>query len=804
MNDDMELARPEVETSRARGWRGLSLVWLVPVAAVAGAMGLAWQNYANRDVPIRIAFADATGIEPGKTEIRYREVGVGTVRSLQFSDDLSQVVAHAEINRDLARYLDKDTRFWLVTARVGPGGISGLNTLLSGSYIAADWDAETGDPSRDFVAEEVSPAVPPGTKGRAVVLVAPDSGSVSVGAPILHKGVQMGKVAAVRFDPLSGSVLISGFIEAPYDKMITSGTRFWNVSGIGLELGEGGIQLKVDSLASLLQGGIAFDTPVSGGEAVGRRPVFDLYPNEASARDALLGDTLQATVEIMSSFEGSVRGLRVGSEVLFRGVKVGQVKHMTAQVDEVEGQSPEIRMQVLYTVEPSRLGLHDVKTAEDTLSLLSTMVERGGLRARLMPASLFSGGLVVQLVEDDEAEPAVIDKQAAPFPIMPSLPTPPDTLAVASQNVLDRVAALPVEELMQRAITLLDNVNSIVADGDTRALPADIRSVLDNVNSVAGSESLRTLPDDLRQAVASVNAVLDRFTQDEGSQKLVAALEEVRLAATYVTEFSAELPALVSNIDRLVAKADALPLEDVVASAGDVLQTANAFLEKEDVTRVPAALSAALEQAEKTLASIDTTVGSVNETLGRFEEQQVSQTLIDALNDVRTAAANVEDASAGLPSLVEDIDRLVATANELPLGDVVASADQVMQSADAFLRNEDMEKVPGALSGALEQVQQVLAELQAGGAVENLNRTLETASSAAESVALAVKDLPELAQRLDDLADSAEATIGAYGPGSPVNREVQAAIGDLRATVRSLNALVEAIRRKPNSLLVGR
>ncbi|SDD12992.1 MlaD family protein [Ruegeria marina] len=804
MNDDPTLTQPEIKTRRERGWRSISLVWLVPVAAVAGALGLVWQSYSTRDIPIRIAFADATGIEPGKTEIRYREVVVGTVQSLQFSDDLEQVVAHAEINRDLARYLDTGTRFWLVTARVGPAGISGLNTLLSGSYIAADWDAEPGPQAREFIAEATAPAVPPGTKGRAVVLVSPDSGSVSVGAPILHKGVPMGKVAAVRFDPLSGSVLISGFIEAPYDRMITSGTRFWNVSGIGLELGEGGVQLKVDSLASLLQGGIAFDTPMSGGQTVGRRPVFDLYPDEASARDSLLGDSLQATVEVMSNFEGSVRGLRVGSEVLFRGVKVGQVKHLTAQVEEVEGGSPEIRMQVIYTVEPSRLGLQDVRTAEDTLSLLSTMVERGGLRARLMPASLFSGGLVVQLVEDDQAEPAAIDHESAPFPIMPSLPTPPDTLAVASQNVLDRVAALPVEELMQRAIMLLENVNAIVADGDTRALPADIRSVLDNVNSVAASESLRALPDDLRQAVASVNAVLDRFNGQEGVQKLVSALEEVRAAATYVSDFSVELPGLVASIDGLVAKADALPLEEVVASAGEVLQTANAFLQEDDVKRVPATLSAALEQAEKTLASIETAAGSVNDTLGKFEEQQVSQTLIDALNDLRAAAANVEDASAGLPSLLDDIDRLVATANDLPLNEVVTSADQVLQSADAFLRNEDMEKVPGALSGALEQVQQVLAELQEGGAVRNLNRTLETANAAADSVALAVKDLPELSRRLEELADTAEATIGAYGPGSPVNREVQAAIGDLRSTVRSLDALVEAIRRKPNSLLVGR
>ncbi|MCE8546949.1 MCE family protein [Ruegeria pomeroyi] len=804
MSDAPQLRQPDIETRVARGWRGLSLVWLVPVAAVAGALALVWQNYSNRDIPIRIEFADATGIEVDKTEIRFREVSVGRVSGMRFSEDLSRVIVEAEIHRELERYLDSDARFWRVTARVGPGGISGLNTLLSGAYIAADWDAVEGEAERDFVAEAEAPAVPPGTKGLAVVLIAPDSGSVSVGAPILHKGVQMGKIAAVRYDALSGSVLLTGFIEAPHDKLINSATRFWNVSGAGLELGEGGIQLKVDSLASLLQGGVAFDTAISGGKALGKRPIFDLYATEESARDSLLGDSLQATVEVMSSFEGSVRGLKIGSEVMFRGVKVGQVRHLSAEIDESAGGRPDIRMQVIYTIEPGRLGLHDVSTPDDTLSLLATMVERGGVRAQLMPASFFSGGLVVQLQENPDAPAAALDREATPFPVMPSLPTPPDTLAVASQNVLDRVAALPVEELMQRAIETLENVNTILADGDTRRIPADLRDMLGNVNAVAGSESLQKLPDDLRQALASVNAVLARFEAEEGAQKLVSALEELRTAATGISAASADLPALVRDIDALVAKADALPLEEVVASADRVLQSADTLLRSDDVERVPAALNAALEQAEQTLVSIREAAGSVNDTLTTFEEKQVAQTLVDALGDMRSAAANVETASAELPQLVADIDRLIETANALPLADVTASADRVLQSADAFLRNEDMDKVPGALAGALGEAQRALEELRQGGAVENLNRTLETASTAADSVALAVQTLPDLAARLDALADSAEATIGAYGPGSPVNREVQAAIGDLRATVRSLNALVQAIRRKPNSLLVGR
>lgn len=911
MSDTSNLPTPEIRKGRKKFISGVSLVWLVPVAAIAGALGLAWQTYANRDIPVEIEFEAATGIEVGKTEIRFREMKVGSVTDMRFSDNLEHVIVEAAINRDMEHFLDQDTRFWLVTARVGPGGVSGLSTLLSGAYISADWDAKKSAPSRHFVAEAKAPIVPPGADGTAILINSPNSGSISVGAPILHKGIAMGKVAEVRYSPEGDSVLISAFIEAPNDKLITTASRFWNVSGIGFELGENGVELKVDSLASLLQGGIAFDTAMSGGEPIDEDTVFDLYPSQEKARDSVLGDTLAATVELVSSFEGTVRGLREGADVMFRGLKIGQVLRISAQTERAPEGNTEIRMQVVYTVQPSRLGLDNVRTSADTLELLSQMVEGGGLRARLAVSSIFSGGLHVELYEDPDAAPAVLQDDAKPYPVMPSTPTPPDTLAVAAQNVMDRIAALPVEDLMQRAIAALDNVNSLITDPDTRQIPADIRSVLGNVSEVTASESLRALPDDLKKTIDSVNATLERFEQGNAVQKLVEVLEEikqaagnistaseelpdllsdidtlvnkvndlpldtviastdevlksantvlqdietealpaalnsalaqaeetlaelkttagsvnatlqqfddkegvqniidmlteVRAAATYISDASTDVPKLVEDIDALVLKASDLPLEDVVASADDVLKSANTLLQDVEAEALPATLTSALKQAEETLAELKTTASSVNATLQQFDEKQGIQNILDMLEDVRTAAANISTASSDLPKLIEDIDALVLKANDLPLENVVASADEVLQSANGFLQNEDLQDVPGALASALDQAGLALDELREGGAVANLNRTLDSASTAADNIAMAVKDLPELAKQLEQLADTAEATIGAYGPGSPVNREVQAAIGDLRATVRSLNQLVQAIRRKPNSLLVGR
>ncbi|MCG7518326.1 intermembrane transport protein PqiB [Ruegeria sp. Ofav3-42] len=697
MSESGGMRTPEIKTKKKGLLSNLSIVWLVPVVALLGALGLALDSYSNRDVPIEIRFTEATGIEPGKTEIKFRELPVGVVTELDYTDDLKTVVVKANIHKDMSKYLDAETEFWLVTAKVSTSGISGLSTLLSGAYINVEWDAEQGERAREFTALQDPPVILPGAQGIEIRLSTPNTGSVSVGAPILHKGVKMGSVEAVDYNPGSDTVLITAFIDDPYGKLINTGTRFWNASGVSLELNDEGIALHVGSLASLLQGGIQFDTTISGGEPIENLAVFDLYPSEAHAKESLLDENLRATVHLSSAFEGSLKGLKEGSDVLFRGLKVGQVQTLSAVTIVNDQGDPDIRMLASYTVQPTRLGLEDVATSDETLDLLEGMVARTGLRARLAANSLFSGGLHIELYEDSEAEPAVLQRDVEPYPVLPTTPTPPETLAVAAEGVLERVSALPIEEIMDRTIKLLTGIDAIVADQNTKAIPKDVRELLESVNTVAASDGIQNLPADLQGAMHSVNDILRRFDESDGVESIVGALE-----------------------------------------------------------------------------------------------------------DVRAAAANISTASNGLPDLLGDIDAFVENANDLPLANAVESADAVLQSVNEFLSNPDMESVPGALSGALEQANLTLEELRKGGAVDSLNNTLNSASNAADSIAAAATQLPELAKRLDKLADTAESTIGAYGPNSPVNREVQAAIGDLRDAVKSIEALVQAIRRKPNSLLIGR
>ncbi|MEP4950078.1 MAG: MlaD family protein, partial [Paracoccaceae bacterium] len=242
-----------VQPSKGRARSRISIVWLVPLIALAGALYFAFGAIKDQDVSVQIDFQEANGIVAGKTLVKFREVEVGHVETVEFSDDLNKVEVHAKIRRDMADFLDADAEFWVVSAEVSAQGISGLETVLSGSYIAASWNAEKGAPKREFTALQDTPPSRADSKGTLLTLRAQETGSVSVGAPVLLRGISVGRVEHVALSDSGDAVLFKTYVDSPYDEFITTGTRFWNSSGIDVSLGAGGVNLNVESLSSLIQ-----------------------------------------------------------------------------------------------------------------------------------------------------------------------------------------------------------------------------------------------------------------------------------------------------------------------------------------------------------------------------------------------------------------------------------------------------------------------------------------------------------------------------------------------------------------------
>jgi paraquat-inducible protein B len=296
--------------ARVRPRRWVAWVWIVPIAAAGVLIWLAWTTIAERGPEITISFSAAQGLQAGQATIQHLNAVVGTVTSLHLSHNMRRVIVHARMAREVTPYLTDTAIFYVVTPRLGVGGISGLSTIVSGSYIEM-YPGKDGKPRRRFVGLDNPPVVPPNSPGRFFILREPDLSSLTEGSPVTYRGIDVGVVTAYALAPDGHEVSVTTFIRAPNDRLVHPGTHFWNAGGVAMTLGASGLQLRANSWQQLLAGGVAFSTPAArmatAPSAAGS--VFELYDNQQAAMGApagppVLGDTLHNLNDVMQNLNG--------------------------------------------------------------------------------------------------------------------------------------------------------------------------------------------------------------------------------------------------------------------------------------------------------------------------------------------------------------------------------------------------------------------------------------------------------------------------------------------------------------------
>jgi paraquat-inducible protein B len=395
-------------SARVRPNRWFTPVWILPLLAALLVGALAVRSLAERGPLITIAFADAEGLEAGTTPIRHKDVDLGTVESIHLSPDLSQVIVRARMRRSIGAHLTSGTRFWIVRPRVGVEGISGLSTLVSGSYI--EMYPGHGTPQRQFVGLAEPPVLTPDTPGRSFTLHSSNLGSLMAGSPISYRGVQVGQIQGYSLSASGNPISLFAFIRAPYEKLVNAESRFWNSGGLDVSIGGDGVRLRVESWQALISGGVSFDTPDSAANlpqsAVGT--VFALYDSEGDAQQQPRGPTRQYVVD----FRNASGAVAKDSAVNLLGSQVGRVIASQLQYDDT---THSLLTRVRLEIDPSRLqilhGSARIATQVTPSALderLHSLVRRG-LRARLTAANLLTGTMVVSLDMLSDVPPAHID-----------------------------------------------------------------------------------------------------------------------------------------------------------------------------------------------------------------------------------------------------------------------------------------------------------------------------------------------------------------------------------------------------------
>lgn len=517
-------AAPELPQAlvKAPSRRHIPLVWIIPLVAALIGVWLVGQALLNRETVIEIRFKSAEGLEPGHTKIKYKDVEIGQVSSISFTKDRNDVVVQAKILRQDVDLLVQDTRFWVVRPRISAGNVTGLNTLLSGAYIAADVGHSSIE-QREFRGLETPPVVVAGVPGRTFVLHTGEIGSLDVGAPVSFRHITVGQVVAYHLDPDGKGITLQIFVNAPYDQYVTDNTRFWQASGIEISLDAQGVRLQSESIASILEGGLAFQSPPNEdvGQPAPDRAEFRLYPD----RDSALRVTDALVHHYVLYFDQSLRGLAPGAPVDFHGIVVGEVTAVRAEY----GNGPRaVRFPVEIAIYPKRMVARAAPGAtvpgldEHSNQVLVDRLVKEGLRAELKSANLLTGQLYVGLDFFPQAKPARVI-WSTPLAQLPTVASPGlDEIEASVDQLMTKVNKLPLNEVAENLNQSLASLNTTLATGnqllahaDTQLLPEAEATLAQARTAAAAAEKLlasdsptqKELQEALRQISRSAQAV---------------------------------------------------------------------------------------------------------------------------------------------------------------------------------------------------------------------------------------------------------------------------------------------------------
>jgi len=649
MTDSPTPAELDIEPRRRSPWRNLSLVWLVPILAILISLGVAWKSYSDRGVLVDIYFQNAAGVTAGETPVKYRDVVIGVAESVGFTQGLDKVKVSARINRQVAEYLNDTAQFWVVRPQVSTQGVTGLSTVLSGVYIEGAWEQTGGEAVTRFEGLEERPLVDVNEKGTRVTLQSKDGNVMAAGLPVFYRGIRVGRTESPRLDAAGTSVLVEAFIEAPHDRLLTTATRFWDTTGFKVSFGPGGLRLDVGSFATLISGGVAFNTFFSGGDPVEEGQVYRLYEDEETARENAFARVSANVVTLATIFENGVSGLSPGAEVNYKGLRIGEVETLSAFVDPNED-NPVVRQMVTLQIDPGLLGLSDTSSQAEVLEFLENAVE-SGVRARLAKANLLTAALIVELASIPNAPPAEIDTDAEPYPLIPSVKADLPDVNASLEGVMERINKLKIEELIQQATSTLASIERIATNEKTREAPEAIVGLIEDARVVVSSSELRALPGDLRQAVTELRAVIAEAQEKDLVSQLYSALDSAEKAADSVYDAADAVPPLVEDLRAVAEKAQALKADELIAAATGFLESADALIDSDGARALPGALTKSLDEMRAILVQL--------------REGQAVDNVNATLASVRDASTSLQAAAADLPKLADRLGSLANRAEQL-------------------------------------------------------------------------------------------------------------------------------------------
>lgn len=491
MNPNTEPQQPTAPARVKKTNVFTSVVWIIPLVALITGAWLLMKEIRNTGPTVTLLLDSAEGIEVNNTVIKVLNVDVGRVTKIKLREDQKGVEITARLNADAKELMRKDTQFWVVKPRIDQSGVTGLGTLLSGSYIAFT-PGKSEEEQFTFEVQDIPPIAAIGQSGLRLKLVGNNDRILGAGSPILYENFMVGQIESARFDPGGRTVHYTVFIQSPNDKLVRSGSRFWLDSGISVQTGGSGIQVNSPPLAALLSGAIAFDSPERGnsGAGVKNEDTFTLY----NSRSEVVNLPDERSLYYIAFFKQSVRGLTVGSPVEYKGIDIGVVADVPyfERNDSLklfsDGHIP-----VRIRLEPSRMEINADEQSRAHWQQAFQAALNKGLTATIASNNLLTGSKMIELTDQPSSSPRLKPHSVyGGSTVIATRGGGLDDLQAQLGNLLEKFNKLPLEktvgelngslaelkQTLKSADAALKSVNGLVGKQQTQNIPAEINQTL--------------------------------------------------------------------------------------------------------------------------------------------------------------------------------------------------------------------------------------------------------------------------------------------------------------------------------------
>ncbi len=520
----------------------LTSIWMVPLIALLIALWLAWQYFSQLGPKVQIVFESSGRLKAGQSQVKMRDVPVGVVKNITLLDGKKGVVVTVQINKDAEDYLNKETKFWIARPKIDTNGISGLDTLMSGSYL--EMYGDKGEGGQNYFVGLEEPYIDKGaTPGKRYRLSAPDARDLTVGANVYYRKIKVGALENVHLAQDGEKVNFTVFIEEPYTKFVNSQTQFWKNDFMNFSYHDNVFRMSLAPIASLLSGGISLSTTTKSTRqgVLAENHIFPLYLDHDEAMKKEIGFGGDNTKTFQFHFTESVGKLEVGAPIELSGFQIGSVVNIESDFDKEKGA---VRSIVLGLIDTSVFFDFKSNTNKgDGYENLKNAV-KNGLKARLAQGNPLMGSLFIELKNDKKNPGEIIESDS--FALFPTTKSNFDGMMDKVATLLEKMNNLDIEKLLASINKLVDDSNPSIQN-----LLKKLSKSADNINKLTSAKEMKTLPrslgaslDEFKETLSSINKLLE----GDSSSSLLSA--QITTMLREVTKMSQSVQKLSDKLDR--------------------------------------------------------------------------------------------------------------------------------------------------------------------------------------------------------------------------------------------------------------